>query len=156
MRKNTIDSEAWDLQDGKAGKCLRSPDSQEKEVGRGLQRIVLIYVIHKIPNLIIRDDGCHALFLLSCKYEEPMRVNPNWKELGAYTSWDFTCEWSGDFNCGAWAFGSWAAKATLHHFLLRLPSHLSRKTRNSRSSFYSDWTDLLEAKGRVRCFTPIC
>lgn len=30
MEKYVIDSEAWDLQDGKAGKCLRSPHSQER------------------------------------------------------------------------------------------------------------------------------
>lgn len=37
-----------------------------------MQRIVLSYVMHTIPKLVIRDDGHCPLFLVPCKYEEPV------------------------------------------------------------------------------------
>lgn len=127
---------------------------RREEVGTGLQRAVLVYVMHKIPKLIIRDDGHRLSFLLPCKHEEQMRVNLNWKEVQTYRSWDFNPKW--DESCGPWAFMPRVAKGTLHHLSLPTQSHPSKKTQTGRSSFYSDWTDLLEINRDIPCFTCIC
>lgn len=104
--------------------------------------------MHTIPKLVIRDDGHCPLFLVPCKYEEPvggssLERGPSFQAL-RQKLWSLSIQAkSGKRNI-----------APLLSAPLQTTPQKKNPTQNSRLSFYSDWNDLLN-RTHISCFTPI-